>query len=177
MMNMKFNPFPSLTTERLKLRQLTPDDRHDIFALRSDPVINTYLDRAFCKSTEDALNFIYKVNDNIQKNNSVYWVISLKQTNTFVGTICLFDFSNEESSCEIGYELMTKFQGQGIMKEAAVKIIDYAFHTVLVRKIVAYSHQDNQKSTKLLTGFHFSKSLEINKENPDLQKYTLNNLL
>lgn len=176
-MNLNFTPFPSLTTERLSLRQLTADDWFDIFALRSDPEINTYLDRAPCKTTEDALNFIYKVNDNIQKNNSVYWVISLKLTNSFVGTICLFDFSNEESSCEIGYELMTKFQGQGIMKEAAEKIIDYAFHTILVRKIIAFTHQENQKSTKLLTGFHFSKSLDINEDKPDLLKYTLNNLL
>lgn len=176
MIYMNFNPFPSLTTERLKLRQLTPDDRHDIFALRSDPEINTYLDRAPCKTIEDALNFIYKVNENIQKNISAYWVISMTQTNTFVGTICLFDFSQEESSCEIGYELMTKFQGQGIMKEAAEKIIYYAFHTIMVQKIQAFTHKDNQRSTKLLTGFHFSKSLEINKDKPDLLKFTLNSL-
>ena len=127
MTNRNFTPFPILTTERLTLRQLSMDDRQNIFALRSDKEINKYLDRQVSKSIEVAVNFINKVNDNIKNNNSLYWVITLTKTGTFVGTICLFDFSNEKSSCEIGYELMTKFQGQGIMKEAAEKVIDYAF--------------------------------------------------
>jgi len=80
------------------------------FALRSDTEINKYLDREPSRTIEDAISFINKVNDNIKKNNSLYWVITLTKTKTFVGTICLFDFSN--NSCEIGYELMIKFQGE-----------------------------------------------------------------
>lgn len=110
-----FISFPILATERLTLRQLLPDDQNDILALRSDTEINQYLDRQPSKTIEDAINFINKVNDNIKLNNSIYWVITLTTTKTFVGTICLFDFSDEKNSCEIGYELMTKFQGQGIM--------------------------------------------------------------
>lgn len=173
MANRNFTPFPILTTERLTLRQLSMDDQQDIFALRSDKEINKYLDRQVSKTIEDAINFINKVNENIKKNNSIYWVITLTKTGTFVGTICLFDFSNEKSSCEIGYELMTKFQGQGIMKEAAEKVIDYAFQTLQVQKIVAFTHKGNLRSTKLLTKFNFIKSNEANQENSDLSVYTL----
>ena len=122
-----FTPFPILTTERLTLRQLSIDDTQNIFALRSDTEIKKYLDREASKTIDDARNFINKINDNVKNNNSIYWVISLTRTKTFVGTICLFDFSNKKNSCEIGYELMTKFQGQGIMKEATEKVIAYAF--------------------------------------------------
>jgi ribosomal-protein-alanine N-acetyltransferase len=118
MKNRNFTSFPILTTERLTLRQLLIDDQNDIFALRSDTEINQYLNRQPSKTIEDAINFINKVNDNIKLNNSLYWAITLTMTKTFVGTICLFDFSDEKDSCEIGYELMTEFQGQGIMKEA-----------------------------------------------------------
>lgn len=97
----------------------------------------------------------------------------MTKTKTFVGTICLFDFSNEKSSCEIGYELMTKFQAQGIMKEAAEKVIDYAFQTLQFQKIVAFTHNGNQNSTKLLTKFNFIKSIEADKENPDFSIFTL----
>src|SRR5688572_3241818 len=130
MINRNFTPFPILTTERLTLRQLSVDDQQDILALRSDSEINKYLNREPSKTIEDALNFINMINDNIKRNNSIYWVISLTHTKIVVGTICLFDFSNEKNSCEIGYELMTKFQGQGIMKEAAAEVIDYAFQTL-----------------------------------------------
>ena len=75
MVNRNFSPFPVLTTERLTLRQLSIDDQQDIFALRSDTEINKYLDREPSKTIEDAINFIGKINDNIQKNKSIYWEI------------------------------------------------------------------------------------------------------
>lgn len=96
MINTNFNTFPILTTERLTLRQLSIDDQQNIFALRSDTEINKYLEREPSKTIEDAINFINKVNDNIQKSNSLYWAITLTKTKTFVGTICFFDFSNEQ---------------------------------------------------------------------------------
>lgn len=171
--NRNFSPFPILTTERLTLRQLSVDDQQDILALRSDPEVNKYLDREPSKTMEDALNFISRVTDNIQKNNAIYWAISLTNTKTFVGTICLFDFLTEKNSCEIGYELMAGFQGQGIMKEAIAAVIDYAFQTLQFQKIVAFTHKGNQNSTKLLIKFNFIKSIEADRENPDLAIYTL----
>ncbi|PZX94254.1 N-acetyltransferase [Flavobacterium aquariorum] len=173
MVDINFTPFPILTTERLTLRQLSIDDTQNIFALRSDAEINKYLDREPCKTIDDAINFIKKINYNVKNNNSIYWVISLTRTKTFVGTICLFDFSNEKNSCEIGYELMTKFQGQGIMKEAAQVVIDYVFQTLKVEKILAFTHYENQDSTNLLLKFNFVKSLETDKENPNLNIFTL----
>ena len=117
MSNIQFTHFPNLTNERITLRQLTINDQQDIFALRSDPEINRYLDRQPGKTIEDAINFISTINNNIKSRNSIYWVITLTKTVTFVWTICLYNFSHEKSRCEIGYELMTKFQGQGIMKK------------------------------------------------------------
>jgi [ribosomal protein S5]-alanine N-acetyltransferase len=97
----------------------------------------------------------------------------LTSTKTFVGTICLYDFSNEKNSCEIGYELMTKFQGQGIMKEAAQVVIEYVFQTLKLKKILAFTHHENQNSTNLLLKLNFIKSLEMDKENPKLTIFTL----
>ena len=154
-----------MTTERLTLRQLSIDDKQNIFALRSDKEISKYLDRQASKTIEDAIDFINKINDNIKKNNSIYWAITLTKTRTFVGTICLFNFSNKKSSCEIGYELMTNFQGQGIMKEAAEKVIDYAFQTLQFQKIITITHNGNQSSTKLLRKYNFIKYIEADKEN------------
>lgn len=174
MITRNLTTFPILTTKRLTLRQLTIDDQQNIFDLRSDPEINKYLDRKPSQTIEDAINFINRVNDNIKNYHSFYWVITLTKTNTFVGTICLFDFVIESNSCEIGYELMRNFQGKGIMKEATEKVIDYAFKTLHFKKIVAHTHKDNQYSTKLLTRFNFLESKEAYIENPDINIFTLN---
>ncbi|ATL41864.1 GNAT family N-acetyltransferase [Elizabethkingia sp. HX WHF] len=165
--------FPILKTERLTLRQLSIDDHQDIFVLRSDPEINEFLGRQICETNEEAISFINKVNNNIKEGNSFYWAITLTETNTLVGTICLFDFSTEDDSCEIGYELMTKFQGQGIMTEAVQVVIDYVFHTLKLEKILAVTHYKNQSSTNLLLKFNFEKSIETLKEDPELNIFTL----
>ncbi len=175
MLNGTFTPFPILTTERLTLRQLVINDEQEIFTLRSDSEINKYLDRQISNTIDDARNFINKVNENINESDSLYWAITLSDQNILVGTICLFGFSDENYKCEIGYELLANFQGQGIMKEAVEKVIDYAFNTVKVKKIEALLHRDNQSSIKLLEKFSFRNSIEPDKTNPDLICYHLTN--
>ena len=176
MLNRGFTPFPILTTERLTLRQLVIDDEQEIFNLRSDTEINKYLDRQVSNTLEDARNFIKRVNENITKNNSLYWAIVLVDTNTLVGTICLHSFSDGNGKCEIGYELLTNFQGQGIMKEAVEKVIDYAFKTIKVKKIEAFTHRDNQRSIKLLKKHSFRNSNEPDETNAELICYHLTNV-
>jgi ribosomal-protein-alanine N-acetyltransferase len=175
MLNRSFAPFPILTTERLTLRQLVINDEQEIFTLRSDSEINKYLDRQVSNTIEDAKNFINRVNENINKNDSLYWAITLSDKDILIGTICLFGFSDENDKCEIGYELLTNFQGQGIMKEAVEKVIDYAFNTIKVQKIEALLHRDNQSSIKLLDKFSFRNSMEPDKTNPELRCYYLTN--
>ena len=171
MLNGTFTPFPILTTERLTLRQLAINDEQEIFTLRSDSEINKYLDRQISNTIDDARNFINKITG----SDSLYWAITLSDKNVLIGTICLFGFSDENYKCEIGYELLTNFQGQGIMKEAVEKVIDYAFNTIKVKKIEAFLHRDNLRSIKLLEKFSFRNSNEPDNTNPDLICYHLTN--
>lgn len=175
MVNKNFKPFPILTTERLTLRQLVVNDKQEIFTLRSDSKINKYLDRQLSNTIADARNFINMVNENVNKNVSLYWAITLSNRNILVGTICLYGFSDENDNCEIGYELLTNFQGQGIMKEAVEKVIDYAFNTIRVRKIEAFLHRDNQSSINLLEKLSFRNSNKPDETNPELIYYYLTN--
>lgn len=175
MVNRTFTPFPILKTERLTLRQLVINDEQKIFTLRSDSEINKYLDRQIANTIDDAKNFINTVNENISKNNSLYWAITFNDNNILVGTVCLFSFSDENDKCEIGYELLPGFQGQGIMNEAVEKVIDYAFNTIKVQKIEAFLHRDNQSSIKLLEKFSFKGSNDADKADPGLVYYHLIN--
>lgn len=163
-----FEPFPVLTTEKLTLRQLAISDKQEIFVLRSDRAINRYLDRQASHTADDAADFIRKVNENIGKKNALYWAITINGREKLVGTICLFSFSDDNDTCEIGYELLTNFQGQGIMSEAAAKVIEYAFNTIKVRQIEASLHGENERSKKLLEKFSFRRSDKSDAANPEL---------
>ena len=158
MRDRNFKPFPVLKTERLTLRQLASSDDNEIFALRSNENVNKYLDRKPSKSIDDAKTFIQTINKNIQKNDSIYWAISLNDTDKLIGTICLFNFSDDNFKAEIGYELLPEFQGKGIMQEATSKVIDFGIQRIGLNLIKAYTHYENQSSTRLLEKFKFKKN-------------------
>jgi ribosomal-protein-alanine N-acetyltransferase len=157
MTNKNFTPFPVLKTERLTLRQLISSDDKEIFALRSNDNVNKYLGRKPSKSIDDAKNFIQTINENIQRNDSIYWAITLNSTDKLIGTICLFDFSNDNLKAEIGYELLPDFQGKGIMQEATSKVIDFGIQHIGLNSIEAYTHSENQSSTRLLEKLNFTR--------------------
>ena len=157
MRDRNFKPFPVLKTERLTLRQLASSDDNEIFALRVNEDVNKYLDRKRSKSIDDAKTFIQTINKNIQKNDSIYWAITLKDNDKLIGTICLFNFCDDNLKAEIGYELLPEFQGKGIMQEATLKVIDFGIQTIGLNLIKAYTHFENQSSTRLLEKFNFKK--------------------
>jgi ribosomal-protein-alanine N-acetyltransferase len=158
MRNKSFTPFPVLKTERLTLRQLVSDDANEIFALRSDGNVNKYLDRKPSKSIDDAKRFIQTIDENIQRNDSIYWAITLNGTDKLIGTICLFEFSDDNLKAEIGYELLPDFQGKGIMQEATSKVIDFGIQHIGLNSIEAYTHCENQGSIRLLEKFNFKNN-------------------
>ena len=162
--------FPILTTERLTLRQLLDSDVQEIFLLRSNTLINKYLDRQPSKTLKDALGFI----ENIKNNSLTYWAITRKENEKLVGTICLFDVSEEQKKCEIGYELLREYQGKGIMTEAANKIIKYSNQTLGLKTIDAYTHKENESSTNFLKKLKFKSMDSVEKTNSNLILFRLN---
>lgn len=150
-----FTSFPVLRTARLLLRQLLNTDENEILALRSDDSVNKYLNRRPGKSLDDARAFIHAVNESIAKKESLYWAITLQNTGELAGTICLFNVSADDLTAEIGFELLPSFQGQGIMREAVLSVIDCGLHTGGLHFIEACVHPDNQRSIRLLESLDF----------------------
>ncbi len=165
--------FPVIMNERILLRQLSIDDKNEIFELRSETLVNRYLDRAPCLTVEDAQSFIHTINEYIKNGNALYWAITVPPSNSVVGTICLFDFSTEKNTCEIGYELQVKHHGKGIMKDAIRLVIDHAFQMLKVEKIFAASHCQNHPSTRLLLLSGFVPCTPHETEKSELEFYVL----
>ena len=163
-----FTPFPVLKTERLILRKLSVNDDKEIFALRSDKQVNKYLGRDPSSTIEDARKFIHKIAEVVRQNEGIYWAITLSSNDNLVGTICLFNFSNENDQAEIGYELLPAFQGQGIMQEAASKVIAFGLDVIGLKAIEAYTHLENENSSNLLKKFNFRKQENIDSNSNDM---------
>lgn len=168
---MNFTPFPLIQTERLILRQLRESDSDEILYLRSNPVINKYIRRESNKQTkniQDALDFIQRINRGIEINSSISWSITLKNSPKTIGTICLWNFSNQNRCAEIGYDLALDFQGKGIMNEAMQAVLTFGFDSLNLQKIEAFTHKENSSSQKLLVKNGFRLRAErFDVDNPD----------
>ncbi|MGQ0737594.1 MAG: GNAT family N-acetyltransferase [Bacteroidota bacterium] len=169
--------FPILTTPRLLLRQLAETDDAAIFSLRSNDRVNRFLQRPKQHAIEEAASFIKKINDAVNEGNSFYWGITVKDEPGLIGTICLWNISADRKTVELGYELHPDQQGKGYMNEAIKAVIDYAFQTGGFSNLEAYTHKDNEASTKLLLKHQFVlQSGHSDPENANLHIYLLQKL-
>jgi ribosomal-protein-alanine N-acetyltransferase len=146
---------PTFTTSRLSLRQLTIDDAWPLAALHSIDQVNTYINRAKSQTPDEAIGFIERINAGIKEGKLFYWVLTLKESENLIGTICLWKFSEDMTSAEIGYELHPEYHGQGLIHEALQPIINFCFIGLKLNSIDAYTHQQNLASISVLKKNNF----------------------
>lgn len=160
-------PFPILTTERLNLRKITLSDAERIHFFRSDKQINQFIQRAQPQTLEMTRAHIEKISGQFKKNQSIVWGIALQDSKTLIGSICLWNFSEDKKIAEVGYDLDPEFQGQGFMSEALKAVIDFGFVQKGFETIEAYTDFKNITSKNLLKRHGFIPS--ANKQDPDNQ--------
>lgn len=158
MMEISFQPFPALSSERLVLREISTDDADSIYALRSDAVIMRYINRPLAKSKDDILQFIHSLDEMLAKNECINWAITLKgEEDRLLGMICLLRMQPENFRTELGYILHPDARGQGIMQEAVKRVIEYAFSALKFHSIEAVIDNRNQASARVLDATGFSR--------------------
>ncbi|WP_417431323.1 GNAT family N-acetyltransferase [Halpernia sp.] len=156
-----------LLTKRLVLKPISEDDVQDILTIRSNATINKYIGRKPPKSIEDALDFILKIKNNNQKIVG-FFGITLKNNSHLIGTICLWNFSKDQKTAELGYEMLPEFHGNGFMFEALKAILNYGFNDLSLLNIEAFTHKNNLKSIQLLEKFSFA--LNENRVDEDVKE-------
>jgi len=144
-----------LETERLQLREINENHVEDIFKIRSNEVINQFVQRNSPKNNYDALQFILTIKERTKDNQSFYWGILLKNQSNLIGTICLYNFSEERTVAEVGYELLPDYHQQGIMSEALKVVLDFAFNDLHLHEILAMTNKFNENSKGLLLKHYF----------------------
>jgi [ribosomal protein S5]-alanine N-acetyltransferase len=155
----KQNKQVNLKTSRLVLRQPMQSDAHNIFALRSNPIINQFIERPITEKPEDSIDFIQYIKEMIEENQCYYWGLQPTDSDFLIGTICFWSIDWVNKEAEIGYELMPKFQRQGYMQEAFDEILNFGFEILQLKSIIAFPHPRNKPSINLLKkkGFRFIK--------------------
>ncbi len=162
MSKINFTPFPNITSAKFYLRPLSINDDKQIFILRSDERVLKYLDKPKAKSINEAREFIDKINKGIKNNEWIMWVIESKESSSFIGTICLWNLSDDKTKADIGFEILPDFFGKGIMQEVIPIILNFGFDVMDLDVIEGEVDPENIKSIKLMEkfGFEYNKKLE-----------------
>jgi len=162
---------PTFMLEKTILRPLVEKDAAAVYSLRSDFDINKYIDRPHCNSELEALIFIQTTLAKMKLNRMFYWAIVSKSNNQLIGTTCLFSFDSNGNTCELGYELLSNFQGKGIMMEVIDQILHFAFDELKLNGVKAYIHYENLASIKLIQKQNFELTTEKDEFNVNLFVY------
>lgn len=144
-----------LETERLLLKEINEGHVEDILRIRSNEIINKYVHRNPPQNNYDALEFILTIQKRTADNQTFYWGISLKDQPNLIGTICLWNFSEDRTTAEVGYELLPEYHRKGIMSEALSAVLDFSFNELQLLEIVAMTDKLNENSKLLLLKHHF----------------------
>lgn len=155
-LNLNFNPFLTLFTERLELRQFMIDDLQDYYLIRSDVRVMKALDKN-PNTFEQAKALFELMERKLKDNEAISWVISLKESKKLIGYIGYHNIDIPNHRAEIGYAIFFEYHKQGIMSEAIEPVIDFAFNKINLHSIEARTNPSNINSNKLLLKHGFEK--------------------
>lgn len=137
-----------LETERLYLREMTPEDAESAYLLNLDPEVIRYTGDDPFKSIEEARAFLEKY-DHYRKYGFGRWGVIAKETDEYLGW-CGLKYTPELDEFDIGYRFMKKFWGSGYATEAAQACLAYGFEQLQIPTIVGRAMPENGASVRVL---------------------------
>jgi RimJ/RimL family protein N-acetyltransferase len=143
--------FTTLETTRLRLRHFMDSDLTLFMAYRNDPEVARYQGWEGISEPE-ARAFIQEQKE-VQPGVPGQWfqiAVELKETDMLVGDCALKIEEHDERQVEIGYTLSRAYQGRGIASEAVSCVLEYAFVTLGLHRVVAMTDCENVASVALL---------------------------
>jgi len=174
MLNLNFNPFPAIETERLILRKLDIADAAHLYLIRTDPIVLRYTNMAVHQSVAETEAYIKLILANEAKGEAIMWAIVLKNDPKIIGTICYWNIEPENDRAEIGYILQPDLHSKGLMGEAVTDVIKYGFEVMKLDAIVADLHEGNEASVRLLKRRGFVQQRTEHGKDANTAVYALN---
>jgi ribosomal-protein-alanine N-acetyltransferase len=139
-----------LETERLVLRRLTMDDLDPLAALYRDPEVRRYFPdgtRTY-EQTREELEWVIEVY--YGRYGYGLWATILKETGAFIGRCGLLPWEIQgRTEVEVAYLLDRSHWGRGLATEAARAIVDRAFATLPVVRLICMVDPENSASTRV----------------------------
>lgn len=129
-----------IETKRLLIRNFRKADAAGVFELWSKPLVNCYVSEKM-ETIEQAYEYMEEANDEYD------FAVCLKESNEFIGV--LFGEFEEPDTFSPCWNFIPSYFGKGYATEAVTAYFDYLFKEKNMRRLYAFTEDDNIASQKV----------------------------
>lgn len=162
-----------LETDRLILRQFTPQDAEFILELLNDPSFIQNIGDRNIRTRDAACAYIMNgPAASYAKNGFGLYAVVLKETGETIG-MCGLIKREALDDVDIGYALLPRFWFRGYAVEAALATKMYAKDAIGLKRLVAITDPANQGSIRVLEklGLRFEKMVRLSADDIELKLF------
>ena len=145
-----------IKTERLRLREITPEDKEEYKKLYLDDELNKlwgYDYREDLGDREPTADYFYSFNKELRKKEEELSLI-IKKDKEFIGEIVLHEF-DFYGNVRIGFRLKREAQKKGYAIESATALIEYVEKKIKPKNVLGKCFKENAPSKALFTKLGF----------------------
>ncbi len=139
---------PILYTKRLMIRPLAVSDAEDMYEYAKTSLVGPKAGWPPHQNFQETIQILR----NMVLFKPAYelgnWAIVERNTNKMIGTIELYNYV-PSFKAELGYSLNPNYWGQGIVFEAGLKVLEYGFSTLELKRVEASTFIDNYQSQRV----------------------------
>jgi RimJ/RimL family protein N-acetyltransferase len=141
-----------LETERLTLRPFEEGDFDSLYAMQSDAEVARWLYEEPRNAEETRKLLAVKIAGSAFRSEGDWLSAAVveRETGALVGDVALNWRSEQHKTGELGFIFMPGHQGKGYATEAARAILDWAFATIGLHRVVGRTEVRNTASARVL---------------------------
>ena len=144
-----------IETERIILRPFEIPDAEALFDMDKNPEVHNYLWQKPCSDIKEVYDYIEMVQKQYVDRGIGRFSTIIKETGELIGWTGI-KFVNDHiengntNFYDYGYRLNQKFWNKGYATEASIAWLKYAFETMKIDKMNAFTHFENGASNHIL---------------------------
>ncbi|MEA2557643.1 MAG: hypothetical protein QOG88_1181 [Actinomycetota bacterium] len=170
-----------LETDRLILRHLTLDDVDALAAVYADPEVRRYFPEGTLTLDETREELEWFIDVHYRRYGFGLWATVLKETGAFIGRCGLLPWTRSEAASgrmalepsdaeppekwrlevEVAYLLARPYWGRGFATEAGLAIVDHAFGTLGLSRLICLFEPDNIASANVARKIGMTYEMEV----------------
>lgn len=140
-----------LEGDGVRLRAFRDADAARIVEACSDERTQTWLSRMPSPyGVADALDYVRRTTHARATGDGIDWAVTEPETDEVIGSVGIFDLTEDLAIAEVGYWTHPSARGRGVMTSAVDLVLRYGFEELGIRRMKAHTAVDNAASRHVL---------------------------